>query len=533
MRNVPSGPKGRVLARAGFHLLLLSVLLCGAASSPFVNKSLKAEIKSTSESAATTAASAGSRTSKPLMAVLDFTGEDVPADELDTLCAALWERLNQRRRVTLLLRESTRIVLDQWGLTRRGALTQPNSYGRIGRALAADYLVFGQVSRFKTVYALDVSVFSVRQGATIVSETRIFEKGLPQMLAEMGAVADVLLSLRPPTAVGPSLTPIVIPAVTAAQRKTPPDIVTSTSQIVVGPTSGVWLVQTPRIRPTPTPTPIPEPTPKPTLTPKPTPSPTPKPPEPTPTPKPPEPTPLPKPTVEKVEPTSVPKPPEPTPTPKPTLTPTPKPPEPTPTPKPVSAQVEPTSPPKPTATPIAPKPTQAPPAKTPTATSGTAKVERREPIMRAKELFAQALKVGEREPEGLKLLVSVVELDPENIQYRYRLARAHFYNKDYKNAVSQCAEILKRDPRHTDALTFLGSAHFYMGDYAKAIEAHEAVLKINPRSFSAQFNLACACMHVDKTRARTELQKYLDMAAGEPSQEEYVKLAKQYLNKME
>jgi len=153
--------------------------------------------------------------------------------------------------------------------------------------------------------------------------------------------------------------------------------------------------------------------------------------------------------------------------------------------------------------------------------------------MRAKELYAQAKEVGEGGPEGLKLLTSCVELDPENVHYRYRLARAYFFNKDYKNTVAQCAEIIKRDPRHSDALTVMGSAYFYMEDYQKAIEAHEEALKINPRNYYAQFNLAYTYMYVNKARARMELQKYIDMAASEPSQMEFVKRAKQYLKNLE
>jgi len=153
--------------------------------------------------------------------------------------------------------------------------------------------------------------------------------------------------------------------------------------------------------------------------------------------------------------------------------------------------------------------------------------------MRAKELYAQARKFGEKEPEGLKLLTSAVALDPENVHYRYRLARAYYYNKDYENAVAQCAEVLKREPRHTNALTVMGSAYFFNGDFEKAVEAQEQALKVDPGNFYAQFNLAYACWQVDKERARVEWQNYIRMAADEPSQKSYVERAKQYLKQLE
>ncbi|MCX8036490.1 MAG: tetratricopeptide repeat protein [Candidatus Sumerlaeia bacterium] len=153
--------------------------------------------------------------------------------------------------------------------------------------------------------------------------------------------------------------------------------------------------------------------------------------------------------------------------------------------------------------------------------------------MRAKELYSQARKIGEDKPEGLKLLISVVELDPENISYRYELARAYYFNKDLKSAVAQCAEVLKRDPRHADALTVMGSAYFYLEDYQKAIEAQEEALKIKPNNFYAQFNLAHVCMYVDKARARAEFQKFIEMAENEPSQKENVKRARECLKGLE
>jgi len=153
--------------------------------------------------------------------------------------------------------------------------------------------------------------------------------------------------------------------------------------------------------------------------------------------------------------------------------------------------------------------------------------------MRARDLHAQAVKLGESRPEGLKLLVSAVELDPENVSYRYALARAYYYNKDFKNAVTQCSEVLKRDPRHPDALTVMGSAYFYLEDYPKAIEAQEQALKINPRNLYAQFNLAHVCMQVDKNRARTEFQKFIELAGNDSSQRENVKNAKDCLKALE
>jgi tetratricopeptide (TPR) repeat protein len=153
--------------------------------------------------------------------------------------------------------------------------------------------------------------------------------------------------------------------------------------------------------------------------------------------------------------------------------------------------------------------------------------------MRAKDLFEQAEKFSEHEPERMRILTSVVELDPENTRYRYALARSYYYNKDYEKAVEQCAQLLARDARSSGALTIMGSAYFYMGKYREAIETNERALEVDPQNYYAQFNLAFACWQIDKNRARREWQKYIDMAADEPSQKGYVERAKHYLKQLE
>jgi tetratricopeptide (TPR) repeat protein len=156
------------------------------------------------------------------------------------------------------------------------------------------------------------------------------------------------------------------------------------------------------------------------------------------------------------------------------------------------------------------------------------------PEARAEELYKQALEIAdEQDPKRLDLLVSAVELDPNSVKYRYSLARAYYYNKDFERSVEQCQKILEIDPRHTNALTIMGSSYFFMREYEKAIDAHEQALKVNPKNYYAQYNLAFAWEFINTDRAIAEWQRYIDMAENEPGQEQYVEQAKANLKKLQ
>jgi len=172
------------------HLLLLSIVVCWAASPPERPASGANAAGGKSSALGTTTTLSAAPTAKPLVAMLEFTTDNLPPGEMDAVGAALWERLLRSGRVRLLSRRDTRIALRQMGLLPRRPLAQPSSYGRMARALGVDYLAFGHVGGPGGIYALDVSLFSVRKGATVITETRICEGGLQQMLAEMGEVAQ-------------------------------------------------------------------------------------------------------------------------------------------------------------------------------------------------------------------------------------------------------------------------------------------------------------------------------------------------------
>lgn len=103
---------------------------------------------------------------------------------------------------------------------------------------------------------------------------------------------------------------------------------------------------------------------------------------------------------------------------------------------------------------------------------------------KAYEMGISAIKFmdGGKIDESMKLLEKAQKLDPENINYPYELAYAHYLKEDYKGAI----KILEKNTNHKDVndrvFQLLGNSYDVLGKTDKAFEAYDAGLKLFPNS---------------------------------------------------
>lgn len=81
---------------------------------------------------------------------------------------------------------------------------------------------------------------------------------------------------------------------------------------------------------------------------------------------------------------------------------------------------------------------------------------------------------------ALKLLDSVVKLDPHYAQGWNMRATVHVMREEYTAAVADIEQVLLLEPRHFGALAGLGRILEETGDDKGALAAYEAALKIDP-----------------------------------------------------
>jgi tetratricopeptide (TPR) repeat protein len=77
-----------------------------------------------------------------------------------------------------------------------------------------------------------------------------------------------------------------------------------------------------------------------------------------------------------------------------------------------------------------------------------------------------------------------------------------------------------------------GDAALAAGDYEQAIAFYKVAVDKDPTLWSAYFNLALAYEYVDQEKAVAAWEKYVEVAAGEPSQEEWREEAGAHLGRL-
>jgi tetratricopeptide (TPR) repeat protein len=81
---------------------------------------------------------------------------------------------------------------------------------------------------------------------------------------------------------------------------------------------------------------------------------------------------------------------------------------------------------------------------------------------------------------ALRLLDSVIELNPDYMEGWNRRATLHYMRKEVGKSLSDIRRVLALEPRHFGALTGLGMIMQDLGDDKHALEAFRKALAINP-----------------------------------------------------
>jgi tetratricopeptide (TPR) repeat protein len=83
---------------------------------------------------------------------------------------------------------------------------------------------------------------------------------------------------------------------------------------------------------------------------------------------------------------------------------------------------------------------------------------------------------------SIKLLEQAKALDPENVDYPYEIAYAHYLTNDYKETIKILSELVKNPKANDRVHQMLGNAYDMNGNSKKAIEVYDNALSIFPKS---------------------------------------------------
>lgn len=131
--------------------------------------------------------------------------------------------------------------------------------------------------------------------------------------------------------------------------------------------------------------------------------------------------------------------------------------------------------------------------------------------------------------QSIELLEEAKKLDPENIDYPYEIAYAHYLNKDYKQSIKLSNQLLKHPNVNDRVYQILGNSYSLSGDRDGAISTYEKGIQVFPTSgklYLERGNMELFIKDYDKALGFYE--KGIEVDPRFPSN--YYRAAKLYLN---
>ncbi|MBC8278165.1 MAG: tetratricopeptide repeat protein [FCB group bacterium] len=117
--------------------------------------------------------------------------------------------------------------------------------------------------------------------------------------------------------------------------------------------------------------------------------------------------------------------------------------------------------------------------------------------------------------EYIKALLSKIELEPENIDIRIKLAKQYFDQGKDQEAKTTVEAALLIDANNVEALELLGVIFENLQEYSSAIEAYKRILNHSPGRVDIILDVASNYKNLKKyTSARTYVLKALEVSPG-------------------
>jgi tetratricopeptide (TPR) repeat protein len=147
-------------------------------------------------------------------------------------------------------------------------------------------------------------------------------------------------------------------------------------------------------------------------------------------------------------------------------------------------------------------------------------------VQSLKALAREYLKAGE-DQKLFNVLVKLVELDPDDLPMRKKLAQLALAEKNYDSAACWAKQSLFIDVQDVDSHETLAEALLGRQEYAAAVEELEAAVKLEPKTLSLQLSLADAYVRAGQTeKGRGALNAILAVDANFPGAAEMLEKLK-------
>ena len=134
---------------------------------------------------------------RPTVAILDFEGQDISLQEVQTLTERMRSEIGATNAVRLIERKAIENIMAEQGLAQSGCVTDECA-AEVGQLLGVQYMVNGSIGKLGDKYTIDVKMFSVETGAAERTVSATHEGDVSGLLIEMQILAWEIVGLQAP-----------------------------------------------------------------------------------------------------------------------------------------------------------------------------------------------------------------------------------------------------------------------------------------------------------------------------------------------
>jgi TolB-like protein len=136
---------------------------------------------------------------RPTIAILDFEGQGISVQEVQTLTERMRTEIGNTNAVRLIERNAIESIMAEQGLTQSGCVTDECA-AQVGQLLGVQFMINGSIGKIGDSFTIDVKMFSVETGATERSKNVTHDGDIEGLLVEMQILAWEIVGLSVPPA---------------------------------------------------------------------------------------------------------------------------------------------------------------------------------------------------------------------------------------------------------------------------------------------------------------------------------------------
>ena len=135
--------------------------------------------------------------SRPTVAILDFEGQGISVQEVQTLTERMRSEIGATNAVRLIERKAIESIMSEQGLAQSGCVSDECA-AEVGQLLGVQFMVNVSIGKLGDTYTIDVKMFSVETGATERTVSATHEGDISGLLTEMQILAWEIVGLQAP-----------------------------------------------------------------------------------------------------------------------------------------------------------------------------------------------------------------------------------------------------------------------------------------------------------------------------------------------